>query len=109
MIRTDQARCVLGRHQVQSEVEDRRTPAFIAADEPIVGAADRWGESIAAIGEFSSGPVRRRRRSVVGNYVQSAWVLLLVYGLNSDKEGNLTDVSASPLRPIRAQDRDDHI
>ena len=49
------------------------------------------------MGEFSNRPVRRHRRSVVGNYVQSAWVLLLVYGLNSDKEGNLTDVGASAI------------
>jgi len=63
----------------------------------LLGAAGRSGESIAAMGEFSSGPVRRRRRSVVGNCVQSAWVLSLVYGLNSDKEGNLTDVGARLL------------
>jgi len=63
----------------------------------LLGGAGRSGESIAAMGEFSSRPVCRNRRSVVGNYVQSAWVLLLVYGLNSDKEGNLTDVGASAI------------
>ena len=45
--RTGQARCILNRRQVQSEYEDRRTPAFIAADEPMAA-----GESIAVTGEF---------------------------------------------------------